>query len=334
MRRGIGLVVLALALTAAPASAQQRFALLSFESVTLTTQQVLLGEKGGKPVTLTGELRFPAGAAGRVPVVILMHGLGGLSTNHDDWARALNEWGIAAFMVDSLSGRGIVGLTGGDYQLSALARMVDAYRALGMLAQHPRIEPDRIAVMGFSAGTAAAVFSASERFSASYGPPGAQFAAHFCLYANCMTRFRDDAKVVARPIRMFYGTADDWTPVEPCRALIADMRKGGADATLTEYAGATHVYDLPMKGRVTLPQATTARKCSLAEGEGGQVLNTKTGQAFTMSDPCLERGVTLQYDEAATTATREAVRTLLASLFPAKPLAGPGPAAKDGAPVK
>lgn len=334
MKKGIVAATVGLALTASPASAQQRFMLLPIESVTLTTQQVLLGDTKGQPATLTGELRLPNAAAARVPAVILVHGVGGIQTNHDDWARALNEWGVAAFIVDSLSGRGITAFTPDDYKLAGLARMVDAYRALGVLAQHPRIDPDRIGVMGFSAGTGAAVFSAMERFRAAYGPPGVQFAAHVCLYASCTARFRDDTKVVARPIRLFHGTADDWNPIEPCRALVADMRKGGADATLTEIAGATHVYDHPMKGRIALAQAFTLRKCSLAEGEGGRMFNAKTGQPFSFSDPCLEQGVTIQYDEAATKATRDAVKTLLASVFSANSSAGPGQAAKDSAPAK
>ena len=305
--------------------------LLPFESVNLTGQQVLLGDTGGKPVTITGELRLPIGATGRVPAVVIVHGVAGLLTNHDEWARALNEWGVAAFLVDSLSGRGIGALTPDDYRLSTLTRMVDAYRALGVLARHPRIDPERVVVMGFSAGTGAGVFSASERFRAVYGPPGAQFAAHICLYATCMTRYRDDAKVVARPIRLFHGNADDWTPIEPCRALVADMQKAGGDATLTELPGATHSYDLPMKGPVTLPEALTLRKCSLAEGTGGQILNAKTGQPFSFSDPCLERGVTMRYDEAATKATREAVKTLLASVFSSKRPEDPGQAARGDA---
>lgn len=329
MKKGIVAAAVGLALTASPAGAQQRIVLLPFESVTLTTQQVLLGDTKGQPVRLTGELRLPSMATGRVPAVILVHGIGGIQTNHDDWARVLNDWGIAAFIVDSLSGRGITAFTPDDYKLAGLARMLDAYRALGALAQDPRVDRDRIAVMGFSAGTGAAVFSAMERFRAVYGPPGVQFAAHVCLYASCFARFRDDTKVVARPNRLFHGTADDWTPIEPCRALVADMRKGGADATLTELAGATHVYDHPMKGRVALAQAFTLRKCSLAEGDGGQMFNTKTGQPFSLSDPCLERGVTIQYDEAATKATRDAVKALLASVFSAKSSAGPDQAAKD-----
>lgn len=310
----------ALALLAGPATrtvhAQLRMEIIPIESMTLSDQQILTGEMQGKPATIAGELRLPRGGTDKLPAVILVHGGGGLGVNIDDWARVLNGWGVAVFIQDSLSGRGIVGFTPEDRQLSRLARMIDTYRSLGRLAQHPRIDPNRIAVMGFSRGTVAALWSSAERFRKLYGPPNAQFAAHIGVYAQCGTQFRDDDKVSGRPIRLFHGIADDSLPIEPCRAYVARLKKAGADASLTEYPGAIHFYDFtPLKERLYLPQAETARHCSLAEGEGGQIVNTKTGNPFNRNDPCIEKGYSLQYDEAATVGTREGVKALLVSVF-------------------
>lgn len=297
--------------------------IIPFESVTLTTAQVLLGETNGKPVTIAGELRLPRWGTERVPVVILVHGIGGLAMNHDEWARVLNGWGIGAFIPDHLSGRGVVGMSPDDFRLSAPARTIDVYRALSMLSKHPRVDPERIAVMGTSMGGAVALLSSHDRFRMRHGTPSVQFAAYIALYPACTTRFRDDTKVATRPIRLFHGTGDDWTPVEPCRALVADLKKAGADVTLTEYPGATHAYDLSAaRERVKLPEAISLRKCSLTEGEGGQIVHAQTGKPFAPGDPCIERGVSLLYDGAATAATREAVKAVLASAF-AVPAARP-----------
>ncbi len=155
--------------------------------------------------------------------------------------------------------------------------MVDAYRALGALAKHPRIDPNRIAVMGFSKGAIAALYSSNERFRQMYSPPDLKFAAHIGLYTPCNITFRDDDKLTGKPIRLFHGTADDWVPVEPCRSYVERLKKSGADIALAEYPGAYHAYDIfSLKEPVRLPpdrsrprhpcRAANASPCRLCRG--------------------------------------------------------------------
>lgn len=63
------------------------------------------------------------------------------------WAEDLNAIGIAVFLLDSFSARGITSAVNDHTQLDHMAMMVDAYSELGMLAQHPLIDPNRVAVM-------------------------------------------------------------------------------------------------------------------------------------------------------------------------------------------
>ena len=63
-------------------------------------------------------------------------------------------------MLDSDAGRGITETS----KLDIPAQMIDAYRALGVLAAHPNIEPKRIAIFGLSQGAMAALYSSNVWF--------------------------------------------------------------------------------------------------------------------------------------------------------------------------
>jgi dienelactone hydrolase len=311
----VGAALGALVSASTTSYAQLRLEMRVVQSETLSTSQFLTGDDHGKPVALAGELRIPRPGTDKFPAVILIHGSGGIGAPHARWVDELNIAGIATFLVDSFSGRGIVNTITDQSQLDTLPMMVDAYRALALLAQHPRIDPGRIAVMGFSKGAVAAVFSSSERFRKMYGPSNVEFAAHIGMYTPCNTTYRDDDKVSSKPIRLFHGQADDWVAIQPCRDYVERLKKAGADVALTEYPGATHAYDyFVLKEPVKIPAAQTARNCLLTEGEAGQILNSKTSAPFTLNDPCMEKGATVAYDEAAATATIKAVKDLLTGL--------------------
>src|SRR5262249_165826 len=104
----IGLVIGAL-LAAPDAKAQfARQEVLAFESAMMPVEDFLPGKKG-TPVTLAGYLRLPK-ANEKNPVVVIFHGAGGLGPDNgvlNEWARVLNEAGIATFTVDGFSGRGV-----------------------------------------------------------------------------------------------------------------------------------------------------------------------------------------------------------------------------------
>jgi dienelactone hydrolase len=210
--------------------AQVRREMRPFESMTLTGDAFLRGEPG-KPVVLAGELRIPRPGSDKLPAVILMHTSSGITVHLDRWAQELNNIGVAVFLLDSASGRGIVNFTTDPANLSYLQLIVDAFRALNMLAQHPRIDRDRIAVMGFSMGALPAVYSSNERFWKLYGSADIQFAAHIGVYGSCNTVFRGDDKVTGKPIRMFKGTLDDFGLIEPCREYVSRLKQASADVS-------------------------------------------------------------------------------------------------------
>lgn len=148
-----------------------------------------------------------------------------------------------------------------------------------------------------------------------HGPTNVQFAAHIGIYTPCNVIYRGDDKVTGKPIRLFHGIADDWVPIEPCRSYVERLKKARVDATLAECPGAYHAYDIfALKEPVKLPQAQTGRNCYLEEGDVGKILNSKTGKHFDLNDPCIERGTTIVYNEAAATATAKAVKEFLSAM--------------------
>ncbi len=237
-----------------------------------------------------------------------MEGAGGITQRLEKWAEIINGLGIASFVLDSYAGRGITDTS----KLDILAPMIDAYRALGVLATHPRVDLGRIAIMGLSKGSMAALYSSNVRFRGMYSPSGVEFAAHIALYAPCVRTYRDDGKVTRKPIRMFHGIADDVFSIEPCREYVARLRRDNVDIQLTEFPGTYHSYDaLDLQSPVVNSQAMSTRNCRLVEGDNGQLMNSATDKPFAMTDACVQRGNTFAYNEAATAATTAAVTAFL-----------------------
>ncbi len=298
-----------------------RIEIHAVRTTTLTDEQFLNGVKEGQPVTIAGELRLPRPGTDRLPAVVFLHGSGGVNSRiADHWTQELLGMGIATFVMDSFTGRGLVNTnnvkTGGQAQLGRLAMIVDAYRALELLARHPRIDPARIAIMGFSRGGQAALYASVQRFQRMHGPTGLEYAAYITFYAACNTTFREDGGVTDRPIRIHHGAADDYVPVAPCRPYVARLRAAGKDVELAEYPNAQHVFDNPgFKTPVTAANSETTRNCTMHEVQNGRVINSRTGQTFTYKDPCVELGPTLAYNAEAHAAAVKAVKEQLAAAF-------------------
>ena len=319
MRLAIGVVLSVLLGAAAHAQGFVRMELLPIPSVTLTTQQVLVGDLNGKPVMLAGQLRLPKAGTDRLPAIIMVHGSGGISASAEAWAREFGGIGLAVLVLDSFSGRRIVSTVNDQSQLDHLAMAADAYRALRVLARHPRIDPARVAVIGFSKGAVAAVYSATTRFRQLLGPADAEFAAHIGLYTPCNVAFRDDDKVTGKPIRLHHGIADDWVPIAPCRAYAARLKQAGADVALAEYPGAYHAYDNPAYAQpIRVPQAQTSRDCAIREAENGLLVDAGTGAPYAPGGTCTERGAQVAYNEAAHKATVASVKEFLADTLKPK----------------
>lgn len=281
---------------------------------TLSESMVLRGETAGKPAVIAGELRLPR-AERRVPVVILIHGSGGAGNHEDRWAHELNSIGIGAFVLDSFTGREVTETITDFSRLPHLAMIIDAYRALSVVAANPRVDPARIAVMGFSKGGFVALYSSMRRFQRAYGTPGLEFAAFIPFYAPCNRRFLDEDDASNRPIRLFHGKDDDWSLITSCREYVARARSRGRDIQLIEYENAGHGFDAPTWEQGYDATAENPGGCTFVERPEGRMINPDTGRPLTPADACYKKGASVKYSAAAAQASRDAVKAFLMKTF-------------------
>lgn len=281
---------------------------------TYTGDEFLKGSVKSVPHMLAAELRIPQAQKAKFPAVVLIHGSGGVGSNIDMWVHELNKAGIATLIVDSFSGRGITSTVQDQTLLHSLAMMVDSYRALDMLAKHPRIDASKISIMGFSKGAVASIFSSTTRFKEMYGS-SAKFASHIGLYTPCNTRFMGDSAVTGVPMRLFHGTADDYVNVVPCRAYVQELKSKGVDISLTEFADTQHGYDSPLSPRkLAVPSAQSTRQCQFIEKNRGEIFNMQSGAPFSYSDPCVQIGAHVGHNPDSTEQTVKSVVSFLQAL--------------------
>ena len=298
-----------------PKDTAARIEAIPVQTLTISDQQFLKGDRSGRPTTIAGSLRIARGS-GQLPVVVLMHGSGGFEANTDLWRRQFESLGISTFALDSFSGRGIVSTVVDQSQLGRLNMILDLYRSFVVLAGHPRIDPNRIAVMGFSRGGQAALYGTLKRFHKLWNPTGIDPAAYIALYPPCNTTYIGDTDVTDHPVQIFHGTLDDYVEAAPCRAYVKRLKQTAAQIQLTEYPDAWHAFDYPwLQPTPIVAWNAQTTHCVLKEEPLGTIINTATHRPFTYEDDCVGRNPHLAYSANATHATEEAVKGLLRRVF-------------------
>ena len=286
-------------------------------TLTLSDEQFLDGDKtGATPITVAGQLRIAQGT-GRLPVVVMLQGSGGINGGFETWSSQFLEMGVSTFLIDGFTGRGLTSVSANQALLGRLNFIVDAYRALGILATHPRVDPSRIILMGFSRGAQSALYASVRRFQRLWNTAGIEFAGYVPFFPDCSTTYQADLDVTAAPIRLFHGTPDDMNPVAPCKSYVERLLGAGRDIQLTEYPNAQHGFDNPLLGLTAELRADnqTVRHCVIVEEPLGHLINAATRQPFTYTDSCVERGIHTGHDPGATRAAHRAVGELVTTVF-------------------
>jgi dienelactone hydrolase len=200
---------------------------------------------GIKPDSLTGYLFKPAGTVSSpVPVVVALHGCGGLFTPKGNLSKLMLDWasrwlaaGYAVLFPDSFGSRGLgPQCTVQDRKIVPRHRADDVNAVADWLAGQPFADAKRLAIVGWSNGGSTTLWAVRP----SGKPANAEFRTAIAFYPGC-TGFDKTAGWAPRlPLNILIGASDDWTPAEPCRAL-----QSRANVRYIEYPEAYHGFDAP-----------------------------------------------------------------------------------------
>lgn len=204
------------------------------------------------PQSLAAFLFHPQ-SSGKHPAIVMLHGCGGafgkdgqLNARHRMWGEFLAEQGYLALMLDSFGARGLRQICTtpfGERTLKEADRVADALAALAYLRQLPQVDPQRIALLGWSHGGGVTLNAISHPPQPS-GLSG--FSAAVSFYPGCTARSqRADRFHPYAPLLLLIGESDDWTPAAPCKALTANVAARGEPMQIVIYPDTYHDFDNP-----------------------------------------------------------------------------------------
>lgn len=255
MRRLLPLILL---LGTTLAQAQQEVVLPSLDGTPLNAWWL-----APKAVAITGDAAVDTAIPARRPVVVALHGCGGLyaragarkgllNARHQAMGEMLQGMGYHVVFPDSLSARGEDSLCAqpiGTRQITQTQRRADAFGALEWVRAQPWADASRVAVIGWSHGGSAvlAVTEAANRSATSVEP----FNTAIAFYPGCA----DSLQKKYQPntsLTLFLGADDDWTPPASCIAMVEEIKAKPAPASppveVNIYPGAVHDFDTPLGG--------------------------------------------------------------------------------------
>lgn len=295
-----------------------RAEIYSIPTLTISDKQFLQGDKNGKEATVNGILRFPQKPVSqKIPVIFLVHGSSGIGPNVEYWSNHFLAQGYATFSLDGFTGRGLTVVGPNQALLGRLNLILDSYRAMEILAKHPRLDSSKFVMMGFSRGGQASLFASVERFNKQWNKSGTVFAAHIPFYADCVTSYIGDDKTTGKPIQLHHGRADDYNPIGACKTYVNKLKAAKQNVEIFEYDFGPHAFDSPLG---TVPpviskNAQTVRACTIAEKTEGALINTQTNQEFQYSDTCVQLDPHVGRDDDATQKSTREIDAFLVKLF-------------------
>jgi dienelactone hydrolase len=220
---------------------------------------------------LHAQLYKPAGD-GPFPVVIALHGCGGLGGQSEpvqrryrDWAEPLLKGGKAVLLPDSYGSRelGPQCRVGERRILARRERVADIMASRQWLLQQPWAARGRISLMGWEEGASALLWAV--RPQSRSRNVDRDFRSAIAFYPDC--RISSGLGWSARvPTLLLIGASDDISSPSACRQMVDGARGRSALAQIVVYPGALHDFD-----RANLPPQTIGGAADPALPERGHL---------------------------------------------------------------
>jgi dienelactone hydrolase len=186
---------------------------------------------------------------GPFPVVIALHGCGGLAghsepiqSRYRDWAEQLLKAGHAVLLPDSYGSRelGPQCRVNERRVLARRERVADIVASRQWLVQQPWAARDRISLLGWANGASALLWAVRPQLSSRNGEP--DFRSAIAFYPDC--RLSSGLGWSARvPTLLLIGAKDDVSSPPACRQMVDGAHGRSALARIVVYPGAYHDFD-------------------------------------------------------------------------------------------
>lgn len=231
-------------------------------------RQLLTRQPATGSVTVQAYLGFPEEKKDRYPAVVVVHTLSGYRDANEGYAAVeLRKAGFATLTYDSFAARGTTGAVMSGTSGYLPAGVADAYAALRVLASEPRIDADRIAILGFSFGAETAHLAAFERLRSAAGSTPNRFAAHVAFYpAGNYGVVAERGGYTGSPVLLLLGGKDDNLLVAKIENYLAYLQAAGSPAPVETviYPGAHHAWTVPSLTTLRFyPEYLSTKKCPL-----------------------------------------------------------------------
>jgi dienelactone hydrolase len=192
---------------------------------------------------------FKPDGDGPFPVVIALHGCGGLGSHSEpvlpryrDWAEQLLKAGTAVLLPDSYGSREL----GPQCRVKERRvrgrreRVADIMASRQWLVQQPWAAHDRISLLGWANGASALLWAVRPQLSSRNAEP--DFRSAIAFYPDC--RISSGLGWSARvPTLLLIGARDDISSPPACRQMIDGARGRSALTRIVVYPGAYHDFD-------------------------------------------------------------------------------------------